>query len=128
MRRLILIALCLLLPLKALAAVVVPIAGLPGLAADIRADIRADTRAAMASSSYEMDATPHCVFMAAQPMEAAPADSPAPDHPCPHLAMATVSSHLALALSSDDPVATPRFTPHEFVSVVLDVPLQPPSA
>ena len=118
MHRLVLIAICLLLPLKALAAVVVPIAGLPGLAAE--------HAAAMAQTpAHDLAANPHCVFMAAE-AKAAPDHSPATDHPCPHLAMATLGGHTSLALPADDPVAAPQFVPNEFVSVVLDVPLQPP--
>lgn len=120
MHRLVLIAICLLLPLKALAAVVVPIAGLPGLAAE-------HTAAMAQTPAHDMAANPHCVFMAAE-ADVAPEHSPVSDHPCPHLAMATLGGHAPLSLPADDPVAPPRFTTSEFVSVVLEVPLPPPLA
>ncbi len=120
MRRLLLAFICLLLPLKALAAVVVPIAGLPGLAVELAA-------ATVQAPEPEPAANPHCVFMAAE-ADVAPEHSPVSDHPCPHLAMATLGGYAPLSLPADDPVAPPRFTTSEFVSVVLEVPLQPPLA
>lgn len=119
MRRLVLITLCLLLPLKALAAVVVPVTGLPGLVN-------------LAEPAAE-PASAHCLQMAQMAAadtahDAADHTAPDPDHPCPHLAMATLAQSAVIFLPSDAAVATPGFTPRDWVSVVLAVPLPPPLA
>lgn len=118
MRRLLLITLCMLLPLKAMAAVVVAIAGVP------------DFSAPTMTMSMEHEATSaHCLTMAnADSMAGEHGESDDTDHPCPHLGMATVGATPILFFAAELPVAPPTASPHEFVSVVLDVPLQPPSA
>lgn len=112
MRRRLILILCLLMPLKALAAVVVPITGLPGLAAE--ASVQAKSGGV------------HCAFH--EQMVADDTDGGAPDHPCPHLAMASLPSAIALELLPDVPPAAAAAPPSRFVSVVHAVPLPPPLA
>jgi hypothetical protein len=110
MRRCLILILCLLLPLKALAAVVVPITGLPGVAAE-------------ASVQAKGGGVP-CAFH--EQMTADDADRGAPDHPCPHLAMASLPSAMTLELPPVVPPAAPAAVPSRFASVVHAVPLPPP--
>lgn len=118
MRRLILITLCLLLPLKALAAVVVPVAGLPGMAG----------MSTMIESAAPAETSAHCLQMAADAARDAAGDhnTADPDHPCPHLAMATLAQAAVVFVPADTPNPTPSFVSRERASVVLDVPLPPP--
>lgn len=112
MRRCLILCLCLLLPLKALAAVVVPITGLPGLAAE-------------ASVQAKGGGVP-CAFH--EQMVADDGDDGLPDHPCPHLAMASLPATLIVELGPETPPAAPAAPPSRFVSVVHAVPLPPPLA
>lgn len=115
MRRLLLVVLTVVLPLKAVAAGVVPIVGVPE---HVHAPAHAATGGELAGTHTGCDAG------AAE--LAAPADT-VHDHACPHLGMASVAP-AALTFEAERlaPRAPHTFVAH-FVSVVLDVPSPPPT-
>lgn len=102
------VLLAVLLPLKALAAVVIPITGLP---------------------EHHHAAQVHAVHAHCESMDESEGDAPSPlhEHACPHLGMASIP----LAILSVAPPATrpstPTFTARPLASVVLDVPHPPPT-
>ena len=108
------------IPLRLLAAGVVPIVGTPGHAHDtVRHDVPAPA---------ERDAEDaHDACAAHATSSDAPADS-LHEHGCPHLGMASMS---APVISANLEPQSPRGGAHvelAFDSVVLDVPLPPPTA
>lgn len=114
------------LPAKAIAAVAMPITGMPnhvhgaeGRAMHLLVDINEHTH--QATSSTEGHCSAHAY--------GSPEDGGSlHDHACPHLGMASVASALPdIELQSNMPIA-PSFvdTPHD--SVVFDVPSPPPTA
>lgn len=112
MRRLLVLIFSLLLPLKAVAAVIVPIVGKPG-------------HAHAAHGTAAQTAHAHCIGMT----DASPSPAePLHDHGCPHLAMSMLPAQLAAApvQPASGPPA-PQMQPAR-IGVVLDVPRPPPTA
>ncbi|MCE2970187.1 MAG: hypothetical protein LW847_08215 [Burkholderiales bacterium] len=121
MRRVLIILLACVLPLKAAAAMVVPIVGAPAAFAAV-APHAADAHAGhtAAHDTTAADEAPCCCDDGARDLMH--------DHGCPHLAMAVVAPG-AVALPTAP--ATPQLARHASrsgPSVVLDVPCPPPNA
>lgn len=120
--RILLLVLVLVLPLRLLAAGVVPIIGMPG---HDHQPANALQSGQTAGTIHEPRAHEGCAAHASE--IAAPADS-VHEHGCPHLGMASMSAPdwpLALADVSPGLAAHGAVT---FVSVVLAVPSPPPTA
>ncbi|GAB4482482.1 MAG: hypothetical protein OHK0044_31520 [Burkholderiaceae bacterium] len=115
MRRLLIVVLALVLPLKAVAAGVVPIIGTPEHA---HVAVHA---AVQASADHEHD---DCGAHAAKVHSAA---DTLHEHACPHLGMASVAPQLATFETEHFAPRAPSETVAHFVSVVLDVPSPPPT-
>jgi hypothetical protein len=117
MRRLLLVVLALVLPLKAVAAGVIPIVGAPEHA-HVPAHAQVSAHAAMSNAHDDCGAHAEAVPAAADTLH---------EHACPHLGMAFV----ALSLTSFEPDRSAPRVPSalavDFVSVVLDVPSPPPN-
>lgn len=115
MRRILLAALILVLPLKATVAAVVPILGTPG---HVHVTEHGSARGAVAYAHEGCEA--HATGVPA------PADT-LHEHACPHLGMAFVA-HEPMMLEAERSVPRAYCEPAaDFVSVVLDVLLPPPS-
>lgn len=112
MRRLLVLLIALVLPLKSAAAVIVPIVGKPG-------------HAHAAPGAAAQSAHAHCIGMTdASP----PPAEPLHDHGCPHLAMSMLPARLASApVQPASAPPAPQAQPAR-IGVVLDVPRPPPTA
>lgn len=112
MRRLLVLLIALVLPLKGAAAVVVPVVGKAGHA-----------HAAPGAAAQMVHA--HCLGMS----ESSPSPAePLHDHGCPHLAMSMLPAQSAAPCAraaSAPPVPLAQLAP---ISVFLDVPRPPPTA
>lgn len=117
MRRLLLVVLALVLPLKATAAGVVPIVGAPEHA-HVPAHVQVAAHAAIGHAHDDCGAHAAEVPAAADTLH---------EHACPHLGMASVAP-VAATFEAERfaPRAPSAFVAH-FVSVVLDVPSPPPT-
>ena len=132
------VVLAILLPLKTIAAAVIPITGVPGHHhasesphADDRHDAAGQATAPLAGTDGDRHAdktappaTPQCAAHATQ----LPGTEGAHEHGCPHLGMALICmAVMSIAATDASPcAASPVDTPP--ASVVLDVPLPPPTA
>ncbi|MEW5882226.1 MAG: hypothetical protein AB1761_17515 [Pseudomonadota bacterium] len=122
MRRILLIVLALVLPLKAVAAGVVPIVGAPEhvhTAAHAPGPMHAGHVYAAAAQVHDgVDAHSHDASTPANTLH---------EHACPHLGMASIVPPLAAFEAGHcAPRAPSAFVAH-FVSIVLDVPSPPPT-
>lgn len=121
MRRALALLIAIVLPLKALGAVVVPITGAPNHAHAGHAQVHVvgDAGAHEASPVHLV-----CAGMS----DHSPSDAGTlHDHGCPHLAMATmVPAQPSMEIDGRVTLAPPRVVP-SFVSVVLDLPVPPPT-
>jgi len=122
MRPVLALVLAVVLPLKAVAAVVVPIVGTPHHGHAVGHPVQAATpEAGDGASGHD-----HAGCPGSSDQSPSGADT-LHDHACPHLAMATIVPALpALAASERAPAAVPRTAP-PFVSIVLDLPVPPPT-
>jgi hypothetical protein len=115
MRRLLLIVLALVLPLKAVAAGVVPIVGAPE-----HAHVPAHAAAQTTVAQKHDDCGAHAAEV--------PADRETlHEHACPHLGMAFVAQSPATFGPERSAPRAPDTFAANFVSVVLDVPSPPPT-
>lgn len=122
MRRALLLLLVVVLPLKALAAGIVPIIGAPGYGAEQPAQHVAPVADSAAAAPCPM----HAAMGADQAASDGPVDA-LHDHACPHLAMASVVS-VVVCVAPDHSrprIATQPSAP--LSSIVLDVPSPPPT-
>jgi hypothetical protein len=120
--------LVLLLPLKSVAAVIVPIAGLPGHEHPLTA-----VHSGNATHSHERSAdgtgeSPHAGCTMFSPTAAAGPGDKAHDHPCPHLGMASIPVAGLLPLQPGAPIARPEARESQFASITLEVPSPPPTS
>lgn len=119
-RRLVLLLLALVLPLKALAVASLPIAGLPG-----HAHKHLHTAHDHAGETPSAQADPQC--RAADCGTGEPSESPLHDHACPHLGMASVvtsTSAPRVERLASAPLAPPVM---RFSSIALPPPSPPPT-
>ncbi len=116
MRRILLIVLALVLPLKAVAAGVVPIVGTP------------EHVHAAAHAPASMHAGAAHDGCAAHTHEVPTPASTLHDHACPHLGMASMAPPLVTFESERCAPRAPSEFVATFASVVLDVPSPPPTA
>lgn len=115
MRRLLLVVLALVLPLKAVAAGVVPIVGTPEHA---HVSAQAATHATVDRSHDGCGAHAAEVQAAGDTLH---------EHACPHLGMASVAPQFATFEAEHFAPRPPSEVVAHFVSVVLDVPSPPPT-
>jgi hypothetical protein len=124
------VILAVLIPLKTLAAVVLPITGVPGhhhgQSHDAPDEIH--DNGAAAEHHHDGDATGQAQHCAAHAVTVPGGDETVHEHSCPHLGMASI----AMATPWQGAAMTaPRAAPsveQPAASVVLDVPLPPPTA
>jgi hypothetical protein len=118
MRRVLLLLLSLLIPLKIAAAAIVPIAGLPALGVE---HVTAHLHHAAAIDDQSMASDEAC------PHSGATGDDRLHGQGCPHLAMAALASVLPDLRLPHSPPLPPTEPAQCFISVVLDVLLPPPT-
>lgn len=118
MRRILLIVLALVLPLKAVAAGVVPIVGTPEHV-HAAAHAPGPMHAGAAQAHDGCDAHAHEVFAPASTLH---------EHACPHLGMASIVPRLATFEAERFAPRVPSEFVATFASVVHDVPSPPPTA
>ena len=136
--RVLALVLAVLLPVKTLASVVIPITGVPGHhhdsealhsadrhdAADHAAHLPGANDSVGPAGPHAPDSAPHCAAHATQ----LPDTEGAHEHGCPHLGMASICMAVMAIVATD---ASPRAASSVVApptSVVLDVPLPPPTA
>lgn len=117
MRRALLILLAFVLPLKAAAALVVPIVGAP--VAFVAAQAH-DMAAHAHHDAQDADEAPCCCDDGARDLMH--------DHGCPHLAMAVVATDLVAFTAAPTAPQRAQHASRSGPSVVLDVPCPPPTA
>ncbi len=117
MRRPLLVVLALVLPLKAVAAGVVPIVGAPE-------HVHVAAHGPVAAHAATGDAHDDCGAHAAELPAAA---DTLHEHACPHLGMASVAPTAATFEQERFAPRAPSAAVAHFVSIVLDVPSPPPT-
>ncbi len=117
MRRLLLVVLALVLPLKAMAAGVVPIVGAPE-------HVHVAAHAHPSAHALIGQAHDDCGARAA---EVPAAGDTLHEHACPHLGMASVPPPVATFETERVAPRAPSAAVAHFVSIVLDVPSPPPT-
>jgi hypothetical protein len=117
----------LLLPLKSVAAAIVPIAGTPGHHHSVTAAQSHHVTHTDEKATSHADEAHHagCPMFSAT-TGAGPGDKPH-DHPCPHLGMASIPVASLLPLQPA-PVSRPEARELQFASITLEVPSPPPTS
>ena len=133
--RVLALAMAVVLPLRVVAASVVPILGMPGHAHQHHHE--RDTREHAAAAAQERTSTAassvpgakdHFRACVAQADQAVAPDDGLLENGCPHLGMAGVSAPVLLLAGTSERSRACRAPAAHYVSVILDVPSPPPTA